>query len=123
MPLKTPPAKKANKSQGPAPMTPPNSRLSFYSGSSASTPHTVSDTFTPGRVSCASSLPMGDDSKGNRIVDFQVQDGHSTVGSFAPGGLQNKRHPTESPQEPSSKRSRKPSRKAKQIFIDDEVEE
>jgi len=45
------------------------------------------------------------------------------VGSFAPGGLQNKRQATKPPQEPSFKRSRKPSRKAKQLFIDDEVEE
>jgi hypothetical protein len=71
---------------------------------------------------------MGDGSKGNKIIDFQVlmsdheaQGSHSTVGSFAPVGLQNKRKATEPPQEPSSKRSRKPSRKAKQMFIDDEV--
>jgi hypothetical protein len=73
---------------------------------------------------------MGDGSGGDRIVDFEVlvsdsgvQDGKSTVGSFAAGDLQNKRQATEPPQEPSSKRSRKPSQKAKEIFIEDEVEE
>lgn len=130
VPLKQSPTKQANKSKAPAPMTPPNSRLPLYSGSSSSTPYTVPDIFTPGGASSISSLTVGDSNRGNRIVDFDVlknesetQDGHSTVVCFPPSGLQNKRQATEPPPEPASKRSRKPSQKAKEMFIDDEVED
>ncbi len=130
VPLKTTPGKQASKSKGPTPRTPPNSRPPLYSGSSASTSHIVSDTFTPRAASSISSLTIGDGSAGDRIVDFgvcisdpEVEDGNSTMGSFAPGDLQNKRRAIEPPQEPSSKRSRKPTQKAMQMFVDDEVEE
>jgi len=130
VPLKISPGKQANTSKAPAPMTPPNSRLPLHSGSSASTPHTVSDTFTPRRASSISSLAMGDGSRENIIVDFKVlnsepeaQGGHSAVNSFTPSALQSKRQATEPSQEPSSKRSRKPSQKAKEMFTEDELEE
>ncbi|KAF5127311.1 hypothetical protein E5D57_008241 [Metarhizium anisopliae] len=130
VPLKISPAKQTNMRRLPAPMTPPNSRLPLHSGSSASTPHTVSDTFTPGRASTTPSLAMDDGSRGGLIVDFEVlesgpraQDDHSAMSSFAPGGLQNKRQATEPFHEPSSKRSRKPSQKAKEMLTEDELEE
>jgi hypothetical protein len=86
--------------------------------------------FTPGGATSILSPTMGDGNRGSRIVGFDVlksesetQDGHSTVVYIPPSGLQNKRQATEPTQEPSSKRSRKPSQKAKEIFIEDEVEE
>ncbi|KHO10727.1 hypothetical protein MAA_11685 [Metarhizium robertsii ARSEF 23] len=130
VPLKGSPATPTNKSKAPVPMTPPSSRLPFYSESSESTPHSVSDTFTPRGGSSVSSLAMGDSSRGNRFADFELpksepetQDGHSTVVYLTPGGLQNKHQATEPPPEPPSKRNRKPSQKAKETFINDELEE
>lgn len=131
VPLKITPGKQANKGKGPAPKTPPNSRPPLYSGSSASTSHTVSDVFTPRGTSSSSSILMGDGGGGDGIVDFEVfmndpdaEDGNSTVGFVARGDLQNKRPAAEpAPQEPSSKRNRKPTLKAKQMSIDDESEE
>lgn len=130
VPLKGSPAKPANNSKAPVPMTPPNSRLPLYSESSESTPHSVSDTFTPRGGSSVSSLAMGDSSRGNRFADFELpkrepetQDGHSTVVYLTPGGLQGKRQATEPPPEPLCKRSRKPSQKAKEMFIDGDLED
>ncbi|KID81268.1 hypothetical protein MGU_11350 [Metarhizium guizhouense ARSEF 977] len=130
VPLKISPGKQANISVAPAPMTPPNSRLLLHSGSSASTPHTVSDTFTPRRASSTSSIATGDVSRENRMIDFKVlssepeaQNAHSAVSSLTPSALQSKRQATESSYEPSSKRSRKPSQKAKEMLTEDELEE
>jgi hypothetical protein len=131
VPLKTTPGKQANKDKGPAPKTPPNPRPPLYRGSSVSTSHTVSDTFTPGGVSSSSSIIMCDGSGGIEIADSEVfmnepdaEDDNCTVGFVASSNLQEKRLAVKpAPKEPFPKRNRKPSQKAKQIFIDDEVEE
>ena len=130
VPLKGSSATPTNKSKVPVPMTPPNSRLPLYSESSESTPHTVSDTYDPTGGSSISSLAIGGSNRGDRFADFELlksepktRDGHSTVVYLAPGGSQSKRQATEPPPEPPSKRSRKPSQKAKETFIHDELEE
>ncbi|KAK9444713.1 glutathione-dependent formaldehyde-activating [Metarhizium brunneum] len=73
---------------------------------------------------------MGDGSRENRIVDFKVlssepeaQNAHSAASSLTPSDLQSKRQAAEASYEPSSKRSRKPSQKAKEMLTEDELEE